>query len=93
MQKVYILKAAAWTMTMSMADVFEMHSGDDLTPPPPPKGQNIFWLLTICKLQDKCIHFSMKKKNETFCLMMGGKQLKRFHFFKKSVEIKTYIFV
>ena len=35
MQKVYILKAAAWTMTMSMADVFEMHSGDDLTPPPP----------------------------------------------------------
>ena len=34
MQKVYILKAAAWTMTMSMADVFEMHSGDDLTPPP-----------------------------------------------------------
>ena len=41
MQKVYILKAAAWTMTMSMADGFEMHSGDDLTPPPPkkrPKG-------------------------------------------------------
>ena len=33
MQKVYILKAAAWTMTMSMADVFEMHSGDDLTLP------------------------------------------------------------
>ena len=25
--------------------------------------------------------------------MMGEKQLKRFHFFKKSDEIKTYIFV
>ena len=66
-----------------------------INPPPPkrPKCFIVFWLLTICKLQDKCIHFSMKKKNETFCLMMGEKQLKRFHFFKKSDEIKTYIFV
>ena len=42
MQKVYILKAAAWTMTMSMADVFEMHSGDDLTPPPKKKARMFF---------------------------------------------------
>ena len=43
MQKVYILKAAAWTMTMSMADVFEMHSGDDLTTPPPKKKTRMFF--------------------------------------------------
>ena len=43
MQKVYILKAAAWTMTMSMADVFEMHSGDDLTPPLPKKKARMFF--------------------------------------------------
>ena len=42
MQKVYILKAAAWTMTMSMADVFEMHSGDDLNPPSQKKARMFF---------------------------------------------------
>ena len=51
MQKVYILKAAAWTMTMSMADVFEMHSGDDLTPPPPQKAKMFYCFLAANNLQ------------------------------------------
>ena len=64
MQKVYILKAAAWTMTMSMADVFEMHSGDDLTttPPPPKKRPKGFLAANNLKAQRQVYSFFHEKE-------------------------------
>ena len=62
MQKVYILKAAAWTMTMSMADVFEMHSGDDLTPPLPKKRLECFSAANNLKAQRQVYSFFHEKE-------------------------------